>query len=106
MYDNFDPFSVCLYMTKPTKRMYDIQCMLYTKLMTGNDFRGLEMVRPTAIMNLPRRDKQPQSLSLPPIPVPPREGSSSSSSSTAASTPTSAAATSAATTEVRGRTFP
>ena len=36
MYDSFDPFSVCLYLKKPTSRQYDIQCELYRTLVTGD----------------------------------------------------------------------
>ena len=36
MYDGFDPFSVCLYMKKPSTRQYDIQCDLYKTLLTGD----------------------------------------------------------------------
>ena len=36
MYDSFDPFSVCLYLKKPTTRKYDIQCELYRTLVTGD----------------------------------------------------------------------
>ncbi len=35
MYDLFDPYSVSLYMNKPTKRIYDLQCMLYKTVMDG-----------------------------------------------------------------------
>ena len=49
MYESFDPYSVCLYMTKATKRLYDIQCLLYQTVMTGTQFRGLEILRPSTI---------------------------------------------------------
>ena len=49
MYDTFDPYSVCLYMTKATKRLYDIQCLLYQTVITGTQFRGLEILRPPTI---------------------------------------------------------
>lgn len=39
MYDRFDPFSVCLYMKKPTNRQYDIQCELYRTLISGGDYK-------------------------------------------------------------------
>ena len=39
MYDSFDPFSVCLYMKKPTTRQYDIQCELYRTLVGGGDHK-------------------------------------------------------------------
>jgi len=48
MYENFDSSSVCLYMTKSTKRLYDIQCLLYQTLMVGS-YRGLEILRPSAL---------------------------------------------------------
>lgn len=39
MYDSFDPFSVCLYMKKPTTRQYEIQCELYRTLVGGGDHK-------------------------------------------------------------------
>ena len=39
MYDSFDPFSVCLYMKKPTNRQYEIQCELYRTLVAGGDYK-------------------------------------------------------------------
>lgn len=68
MYDGFDPLSVCLYMTKPTKRMYDIQFMLYTKLINGSQCKGLELIRPNTIVSAPKRHAHPN---LPPLPLPP-----------------------------------
>ena len=39
MYDSFDPFSVCMYMKKPTTRQYEIQCELYRTLVGGGDHK-------------------------------------------------------------------
>jgi len=96
MYENFDPFSVCLYMTKSSRRLYDIQCMLYTKLMQGNDCRGLEIVRPHSIstMSTPTKKHAPNLPLLPPNRghAPQRSASSqslgSSNPSSVVSTPT------------------
>ena len=39
MYDNFDPFSVCLYLKKHTNTQYEIQCELYRTLVAGGDYK-------------------------------------------------------------------
>lgn len=54
MLGSFDPFSVCLYITKATKLLYDIQCELHRAIVTGSEYRGMEVVRPASIGKLTR----------------------------------------------------
>lgn len=51
MYDTFDPYSVCLYLRKPTNRQYEIQCELYRTLVTGGDHK-YEIVLFTLYINI------------------------------------------------------